>query len=323
MPDQSTQIVLGGAGFLGSHLCEHLVKEGHVVYCIDNLVTGSLTNLRPFQKKIQFLRGDAAEVICRLAHLRNITTVWNLAALASPVAYFDRPLETAWAGAEVHRAALQFATDHNARFVFTSTSEVYGDPAVHPQPETYWGNVNSAGLRACYDESKRYGEALAMIFYRQYGLDVRIARLFNTYGPRMASGDGRMVPAFLTAALKGSALPVHGDGKQTRSMCYVDDTIDGLLSLGAVEATDLPHDHPIINIGNPEETSVLEIAVACWRAVYGPNTDPQLVRTKRHPDDPNRRCPDISRARNLLGWSPKISLEEGLKRACDWFRPPV
>jgi len=314
-----THVVLGGAGFLGSHLCRSLADTGGTVLCVDNLITGSLRNIHSLRRlhNFDFIHADVTEV--EKYERRNIATVWNLAALASPVAYLSRPLETAWAGAEAHRAALELATRQGARFFFAGTSEVYGDPEVHPQPETYWGNVNPLGLRACYDESKRYGEALAMIFSREYGLDVRLARIFNTYGPNMALDDGRMIPAFIKAASTKSAMPIHGDGSQTRSLCFVSDLIDGLMRFMAAEPDSLPTP-PVINLGNPTETTVLEVAHACWAAIHGPDVTPRTVSTAPNPDDPKRRCPDITRAKEFLGWSPEVDLEAGLLKTADYFQ---
>ena len=323
MPNNAPQrhLVTGGAGFLGSHLCGTLLRYGDAVVCVDNLLTGSLRNIETLKKNPQFcfIRGDAVQALTKLKD-EPFDVVWSLAALASPIAYFDRPLETAWAGADVHRTALEFAADRGAKFLYSSTSEVYGSPEIHPQPETYWGNVNSMGPRAVYDESKRYGESLAMVFYRSMGLDVRIARIFNTYGPLTKIDDGRMIPAFLGAALRGNPLPIHGDGAQTRSLCYVNDLIDGFIALSVVERTSLPKDHPVINLGNPTENTVREVAEACWKAVHGPKSEPKIHWTKPHPDDPPRRCPDISRAIEVLCWEPKIGLEDGLQRTAAWLR---
>lgn len=321
-PRLGHNVVLGGAGFLGTHLCRRLLRDGaSQVTCIDSLVTGSLRNVREHAgaSAFRFIHGDGADVLRNQYLGDDVAAVWNLAALASPVWYFNRPLETAWAGAEVHRAAMEFAVARGARFLFTGTSETYGDPQVHPQPESYWGNVNPCGPRACYDESKRYGEMLTSVFFRQYGLDARIARLFNTYGPTMALDDGRMIPAFLAAAIRGVAMPLHGDGSQTRSLIYVDDMIEGLVRLMDVDEDKLP-DPPVVNLGNPHETTVREVAERCWAAIHGAGIEPALVVTKRHPDDPNRRCPDIGRAKELLGWEPEVKLEEGLKRTAEWFR---
>ena len=314
-----THVVLGGAGFLGSHLCRSLADTGATVLCVDNLITGSLRNIQTLRRahNFEFIHADVTEV--EKYERRNIVTVWNLAALASPVAYLSKPLETAWAGAEAHRSALELATRHGARFFFAGTSEVYGDPQVHPQPESYWGNVNPLGLRSCYDESKRYGEALSMIFAREYGLDVRIARIFNTYGPNMALDDGRMIPAFLKAASTGSPMPIHGDGTQTRSLCFVSDLIEGFMRFMAAEQGALPAP-PVINLGNPTETTVLEVAEACWEAVHGPDSRFRTASAAPNPDDPRRRCPDITLAREHLRWSPEVDLKAGLATTADYFQ---
>lgn len=318
----TTHVIVGGAGFLGSHLCDAALQRGARVVAIDSLVTGSLDNIQHLlaEERFEFTRGDGAEAVRNL-YLRGPGAVvfWSLAALASPVAYFTRPLETLWAGAEVHRAVLEAATDAGAKIVYASTSETYGDPEVHPQPESYWGNVNPLGLRACYDEGKRFGEAMSMVYRRFYGLDVRIARLFNTYGPRMATDDGRMVPAFLKAALLNEDMTVHDGGQQTRSLCYVDDLIAGLCHLADAPFSKLP-DPPVVNLGNPTENTVREVAEACWKAAHGPDSAPKLHHTEGNPDDPKRRCPDITRARGLLGWEPTTPLGEGLQHTAEYLR---
>jgi len=325
-------VVTGGAGFLGAHICRAILSQASkevVVICVDNLVTGSMANIRDLLDgpRFRFVLGDAAVALPGGAVVPpgRVTHVWALAALASPRAYFARPMETAWAGAEAHRRTLEFAAAHGARVLYTSTSEVYGDPEEHPQSETYRGNLDPVGVRACYDESKRYGEMIAAVFYREHGLDVRIARLFNVYGPGMAQDDGRMIPAFICAALRGAPLPVHGEGKQTRSLCYVEDAIIGLRALMDAPQSafhSLPHGGlPIINIGNPSETPVEAVARACWKAVR--EDDPRIAYVGGNPDDPRRRCPDIARARKILHWGPQIDLTEGLRRTAVWFRTQI
>lgn len=316
--------VVGGAGFLGSHLCTALLlREDVSVWCVDNLVTGSIRNIEHLRQepRFRFFRADGAEFLKSVGRQEHVATVWNLAALASPIAYFSRPLETLWAGAEVHRAALEFATDHGARCIFSSTSEVYGDPEVHPQPETYWGRVNPVGFRSQYDESKRYGESMAAVFRRYYGLDIRVARIFNTYGPGMAVDDGRMIPAFFKAAFRKAPLPVHGQGNQTRSLCYVSDLIDGLLALEMASRSCLEELTPqsTINLGNPHEETVETFARLCWASVHGPDSFANIVYTDRHPDDPGRRCPDIRLAREVLSWQPRVGFKEGLDKTKRWF----
>jgi nucleoside-diphosphate-sugar epimerase len=306
-------LVTGGAGFIGSHLCRALLERGAQVVCVDNLITGTLENISDLAGRSGFVFafGDMANRNAVETVVRDFDAVCHLASLASPIAYQQRPLETLWAGAEATRAVLEMAVERCARLVFTSTSEVYGNPDVHPQPETYWGNVNPVGPRACYDESKRFAEALCLTYARVFGLDVRIARIFNTYGPAMRSDDGRLVPTFITRAMRQEPLPIHGDGKQTRSLCHVSDTVDGLLRLLAVRREVLPSP-PVINIGNPDEHTVLEIGETIWRMV-NPGVPPKYVHLQRPKDDPSKRCPDIRLARQRLGWEPKMDLESGLR----------
>lgn len=316
-------VIIGGAGFLGSHICEAIIRNGGRVLCVDSLVTGSLENLQWLmgEGRFSFLRGDGVD---RIAELRRgdpgrIGSVWSLAALASPVAYATRPMETLWAGAEVHRACLELAADHGARVVYTSTSEVYGDPEIHPQPESYRGSVDPIGPRSQYDESKRFGEAMAMAYMRTLGVDVRIARLFNTYGPRMALEDGRLVPTFLKAALLGAPLLVQGDGLQTRSLAYVDDIVDALMRLCVLDRQAMPT-RPTVNIGAEDERTVLDIAQACLAATGRPTTS-QILHGPAAEDDPRRRRPDISLATALLGgWTPSTPLGVGLARTAEWMR---
>ena len=315
-------IVTGCAGFLGSHLVHTLLARGDHVIGVDSLISGGIDRISASlsHPHFQFVRGDAAHVLPGLKPSERIHYVWALAALASPVHYFKRPLETAWAGADAHRAALDFAADRAARFFYTSTSELYGDPDVVPTPETYVGRINSLSLRAPYDASKLYGETLAAIFARSVGLDVRITRLFNSYGPGMPASDGRVVPAYIDAALKGDALPVHGDGKQTRSFCYVDDTIRGMLAFMDADRGALrpAGDPPVINIGNPAEISMMALARACWKAVR--DDEPRISPLAPNPDDPRRRSPDITRAREILRWQPTVDLSDGLRRTAAWLR---
>jgi dTDP-glucose 4,6-dehydratase len=299
-----TSVVTGGAGFLGSHLCDYLVEHGHRVVCVDNLETGSLEN-------IDHLRGDAFsfiyhDVVEPIAVDEPVDYVFHLAALASPVDYLRAPLKSLKVGSYGTHNALGLAKWKRARFLISSTSEVYGDPQVHPQPETYWGNVNPIGPRGVYDEAKRYAEALTMTYHAQQGVDTCIARIFNTYGPRMRPHDGRASVNFLNQAIAGKPLTVYGDGSQTRSLCYVDDLIRGLYLLM------MSDEHLPVNIGNPDhEVSMLELAQTVIR-ISGSTSE--VVFEALPIDDPQIRRPDITRARQLLGWSPEIDLDEGLRR---------
>ena len=308
-----TAVVTGGAGFLGSHLCDHLVSKGYRVICIDNLDTGSLQN-------VEHLRGDEflfinQDVTLHLDIPEPVDVLYHLAALASPIDYLRMPLHSLKVGSYGTHNALGLAKFKRARFLLASTSEVYGDPQVHPQPETYWGNVNPIGPRGVYDEAKRYSEAMAMAYHSQQGVDTSIARIFNTYGPRMRPSDGRAVPTFVRQALEGKPLTVFGDGTQTRSFCYVDDLIRGLVAL-AESGEHLP-----VNLGNPAEFTLNELAEVVLRIT---GSKSELVYEALPVDDPQVRQPDITRARQLLGWEPKIQLEEGLRRMLPTFgREPV
>jgi len=308
-----TAVVTGGAGFLGSHLCDHLVSRDYRVICIDNLDTGSLQN-------VEHLRGDSflfinQDVTSHLEIDEPVEFVYHLAALASPIDYLRMPLHSLKVGSYGTHNALGLAKFKRARFLLASTSEVYGDPQVHPQPETYWGNVNPIGPRGVYDEAKRYSEAMAMAYHSQQGVDTSIARIFNTYGPRMRPSDGRAVPTFVRQALEGKPLTVFGDGTQTRSFCYVDDLIRGLVAL-AESGEHLP-----VNLGNPAEFTLNELAEAVIRITASKS---ELVYEALPVDDPQVRQPDITRARQLLGWEPEIQLEEGLRRMLPSFgREPI
>ena len=308
-----TAVVTGGAGFLGSHLCDYLVSRDFRVICVDNLDTGSLQN-------VQHLRGDAFEFVNHdvTEHLEveePVDFVYHLAALASPIDYLRMPLHSLKTGSYGTHNALGLAKFKRARFLLASTSEVYGDPEVHPQPETYWGNVNPIGPRGVYDEAKRYAEAMTMAYHGQQGVDTAIVRIFNTYGPRMRPNDGRAVPTFVRQALEGKPLTVFGDGTQTRSFCYVDDLIRGLVLL-AESGEHLP-----VNIGNPGEFTLNELAHTVLRLT---GSKSEIVHEALPIDDPQVRQPDITRARQLLGWEPEIELEEGLRRMLPTFgREPV
>src|SRR4051794_30232019 len=298
-----TCLVTGGAGFLGSHLCDELLRRGHRVICVDNFDTGSLANIEHIRRpEFRFLQTD---IVTPFFVDEHVDFVYHLASPASPIDYLRLPLQTLKVGSYGTHNALGLAKWKRARFLLASTSEVYGDPNIHPQPETYWGNVNPIGPRGVYDEAKRYAEALTMAYHRQQGVDTCIVRIFNTYGPRMRPRDGRAIPTFLRQALANEPLTVFGDGSQTRSFCYVDDLIRGLVAL--VESGE----HFPVNIGNPQELSLLELAEA---VVSVTGSKSEIVFEALPVDDPQVRQPDITRARQLLGWEPKVALDEGLRR---------
>jgi dTDP-glucose 4,6-dehydratase len=298
-----TAVVTGGAGFLGSHLSDALVADGYRVICVDNLETGSLQN-------VEHLRGDSFVFVSHdlTRHVdidEPVDFIFHLASPASPIDYLRLPLQTLKVGSYGTHNALGLAKLKRARFLLASTSEVYGDPAIHPQPESYWGNVNPIGPRGVYDEAKRYAEALTMAYHRQQGVDTCIVRIFNTYGMRMRPYDGRAIPTFLRQALANQPITVFGDGSQTRSFCYVDDLVRGLVAL-AKSGEHLP-----VNIGNPQELTLLQLAEAVIEAT---GSKSQIVFEALPVDDPQVRQPDITRARQLLGWEPQIPLQEGLRR---------
>jgi len=298
-----TALVTGGAGFLGSHLCDRLVEDGYRVICVDSLETGSLQN-------VEHLRGDSFffinhDITRHLEVEEPIDVLYHLASPASPIDYLRLPLQTLKVGSHGTHNALGLAKWKRARFLLASTSEVYGDPLIHPQPETYWGNVNPIGPRGVYDEAKRYAEALTMAYHRQQGVDTCIVRIFNTYGPRMRPHDGRAIPTFVRQALANEPITVFGDGSQTRSFCYVDDLIRGLKALAG------SGEHLPVNIGNPAEYTLLELAKKVLEAT---GSTSEIVFEALPVDDPKVRQPDITRARQLLGWEPQVSLEEGLRR---------
>ena len=303
-------LIAGAAGFIGSHLCDRLLDEGHEIVGLDNLLTGSPSNLAHLEgnPRFSFIRHDITEP-CGVPG--PVDLVFNLASPASPKDYLAHPVETLRTGAEGSRNLLELALKKGAAYVLASTSECYGDPLEHPQKETYWGNVNPVGPRSCYDESKRFAEAITMAYHRRHGLPTHIARIFNTYGPRMQHDDGRIVPNFIRQALRGEPMTVYGDGSQTRSFCYVDDLVEGLIRLSR-SAERLP-----VNLGNPEERTVLEFAELI-RTLTGSRSE--IVFEPLHEDDPQRRRPDIGKAQAVLGWSPRIGLEEGLRRTIEWFR---
>jgi dTDP-glucose 4,6-dehydratase len=308
-----TAVVTGGAGFLGSHLCDRLIARDFRVICIDNLDTGSLQNVEHLRgENFDFRNHDITQ---HVEVDEAVDFVYHLASPASPIDYARLPLQTLKVGSYGTHNALGLAKFKRARFLLASTSEVYGDPQVHPQPETYWGNVNPIGPRGVYDEAKRYAEAMAMAYHRQQGVDTAIARIFNTYGPRMRPNDGRAVPTFVRQAQEGKPLTVFGDGTQTRSFCYVDDLIRGLAAL-AESGEHLP-----VNLGNPNEFSMNQLAETVLRVT---GSKSEVIHEALPVDDPQVRQPDITRARQLLGWEPEIELEEGLRRMLESVgREPV
>lgn len=307
-------VVTGGAGFLGVHLCARLLADGHEVVCVDNMITG-----RP--EHAEHLADEHPETFTFLKHDisgplyldGDVGAVLHFASLASPIDYAAFPIQTLKVGALGTWQTLGLARAKGARFLLASTSETYGDPLVNPQPESYWGNVNPVGPRGCYDESKRYAEAMAMAYHRTHGLDTRIVRIFNVYGPNMRAHDGRAIPEFINQALNGAPLTVHGDGSQTRSFCYVDDEIEGIVRLLWLE----PGFAEPVNIGNPNEMTVLEMAKLIIEVT---GSTSEIAYADRPVDDPSVRRPDITRARELLGWEPRIDVREGLRRTVEYFR---
>ncbi len=306
----STAVVTGGAGFLGSHLCERLLAEGHRVICVDNLVTGRRENVAALlaDPRFRFVHHDISRP---LEIDEKVDRILHFASPASPLDYLELPIQTLKVGSLGTHNSLGLAKAHRARFLLASTSEVYGDPLVHPQPESYWGNVNPVGPRGVYDEAKRFAEAMTMAYHRYHGLDTRIVRIFNTYGPRMRARDGRVVPAFIQQALLGEPMTVFGDGNQTRSFCFVSDLVEGIYRL---LESDL---HEPCNIGNPSEMTVLEFARRIRAATASTS---EIVFRELPVDDPRTRQPDITLARTRLGWEPVVSLDEGLGRTIDYFR---
>ena len=302
----ATCLVTGGAGFLGSHLCDELLRRGHRVLCVDNLETGSLRNIQHIRDpQFVFLQADIVEPYFTD---EPVDIVYHAASPASPIDYLRLPLHTLKVGSYGTHHSLGLAKAHRARFLLFSTSEVYGDPQIHPQPEHYWGHVNPIGPRGVYDEAKRYAEALTMAYHRQQGVDTGIVRIFNTYGPRMRPNDGRAIPTFLRQALTEKPITVFGDGSQTRSFCYVDDLVRGIIAL-AESGEHLP-----VNVGNPAEFTLLELAEA---VVEVTGSASEIVYEALPTDDPKVRRPDIARARELLGWEPEVELLEGLRRTID------
>jgi dTDP-glucose 4,6-dehydratase len=310
-------LISGAAGFLGSHLCDRFLNEGAEVVGVDNLITGHRDNLAHLanERRFEYVEADVATSLARRAALGgHFDGVLHLASLASPIDYLEHPIETLDAGSLGTRNMLEVARTDGARFFLASTSEVYGDPLEHPQRETYWGNVNPIGPRSCYDESKRFAEAITMAYHRVHGVDTRIVRIFNTYGPRMRPRDGRVVSNFIVQALTGEPITIYGDGSQTRSFCYVDDEIDGIFRLytrGDAQPT---------NVGNPAEYNMRQLAEVIVELT---GTKMPIVYQPLPQDDPKVRQPDISRARTQLGWEPKVPLREGLTRTIEYFRSLV
>ena len=301
-------LVTGGAGFVGSFLCDRLIDEGHEVIAIDNFFTGNKSNLRQLEHNPNFelIRHDIVEPV-----LLEVDWIFNLACPASPIHYQYNPVKTAKTNVMGTLNMLGLAKRVNARILQASTSEVYGDPQVHPQPESYFGNVNPVGLRSCYDEGKRLAETLMMDYHRQSQVDVKIIRIFNTYGPRMHPDDGRVVSNFIVAALKGEPITIHGDGLQSRSFCYVTELVDAMYRMMQTEDLTGP-----VNTGNPGEFTMIELAE---KVLEMTNSSSKLIKTAARPDDPGRRRPDITLAKKRLGWEPKITLEEGLRPTIDYF----
>lgn len=303
-------LITGGAGFLGSHLCDYFLAQQHQVVCMDNLATGDVGNIAPLTSRsdFTFVRHDLTE---RMEAPGPLDWVLHFACPASPADYMRLPIQTLEVGAIGTRNALEMARARGARFLLASTSEVYGDPKVNPQAEGYWGNVNPVGERSVYDEAKRFAEALTMAYHRTHGIDIRIARIFNTYGPRMRPNDGRAIPTFVRQALAGEPLTVFGEGNQTRSFCYVTDLVDGISRLMRA-AFNQP-----VNLGNPNEMTMLELA---RRVLAATGARSPIIHQPLPRDDPQVRRPDITRARQLLGWEPRVALEEGLRVTVEWFR---
>jgi len=305
-------VVTGGAGFLGSHLCDRLLAEGWEVLAVDNFITGALGNVGHLAKNAKFkLENEDVSKNGALQVDGEVAYVLHFASPASPPDYLKHPIATMMVGSIGTQNGLELALRKKAKFFMASTSECYGDPKMSPQKEEYWGHVNSVGPRAVYDEAKRFSEAMTMAYHRHHGVDTRIVRIFNTYGPRMRLNDGRALPNFVFQALSGQALTIYGDGKQTRSFCYVDDLIDGIYKLM------LSDEHMPVNIGNPQEITILEFAERIRKHF---DNVPQIIFEPLPQDDPKRRCPDISKAKRILKWEPKINLEEGLKRTLAYFK---
>jgi nucleoside-diphosphate-sugar epimerase len=315
-------LVAGGAGFIGSHLCARLLREGHTVVCVDNLLTGAERNIAPLRAgemaaRFTFVQRDVTEPFDRAGEatdaLTAIDAIFQLASPASPIGYWNHPFETIRVNTIGTTNLLELARKHGARLLTASTSESYGDPLVHPQREDYYGNVNPIGVRACYDESKRLGETITMEYVRRLGVDARIVRIFNTYGSNSQLNDGRMIPNFITQALAHQPVTIHGTGEQTRSICYVDDLVDGLMRALFTEQTT----GQVYNLGNPEEQTIKQWAQRIIRLCDSPSA---LVFEAKREDDPERRRPNIEKARTQLGWEPRVTPDDGLTRTIAWFR---
>jgi dTDP-glucose 4,6-dehydratase len=311
--EKIVSVVTGGAGFLGSHLCDKLIKENHHVICIDNLITGDTANISHLlgNERFRFLKHDVTEYIFIDGPINNIL---HFASPASPIDYLKLPIQTLKVGSLGTHKALGLAKAKKARILLASTSEVYGDPLIHPQKENYWGNVNPIGSRGVYDEAKRFAEALTMAYNRYHGVDTRIVRIFNTYGPRMRVEDGRAIPAFMSQALRGEDVTVFGDGSQTRSVCYVDDLIDGIYRLLRSDEV-----NPV-NIGNPDELTMLQLAEEILEITTSTS---KIVFQPLPEDDPKVRQPDITRAKSLLKWEPKVNRREGLLKTLEYFKKKI
>ncbi len=310
MKEKPVTVVTGGAGFLGSHLCDKLIENGHKVICLDNLITGNLENIAHLfgNENFRFIKYDVTEFIHVDGKVDNIL---HFASPASPIDYLKYPIQTLKVGSLGTHKALGLAKAKKAKFLLASTSEVYGDPEIHPQPETYWGNVNPIGPRGVYDEAKRFAEAMTMAYHRYHGVDTRIVRIFNTYGPRMRLDDGRVLPTFISQALKGEDLTVFGDGSQTRSFCYVDDLIEGIFRLLNTDY------HEPVNLGNPDEITILEFAEEVLKHT---GSKSKITFQELPIDDPKVRQPDITLARRLLNWEPKVSRTDGIKITLEYFK---
>ena len=302
-------LITGGAGFIGSHLSDRFIADGHTVVCVDNFITGSEANIAHLRSRptFHFIQHDITKP---LEPDGPIDLILHFASPASPIDYLKLPIQTLKVGSLGTLNALGIAKAKRAKFLLASTSEVYGDPQVHPQVETYWGHVNPIGPRGVYDEAKRFAEAMTMAYHRAHGVDTRIVRIFNTYGPRMRAQDGRAIPAFISQALRGEPLTVFGEGKQTRSFCYVDDLVDGIVRLAQADY------HDPVNLGNPEEYTILTLAQRILELAKG---ESQIVFHPLPQDDPKQRCPDISVAKRILRWEPKARLAEGLRTTIEWF----
>jgi len=303
-------LITGGAGFIGSHLCDRFLADGHSVLCIDNFITGSERNIASLRSQPAF-RFVSHDISKPFEPDGPVDLILHFASPASPIDYLKLPIQTLKVGSLGTLNALGIAKAKRARFILASTSEVYGDPQVHPQVESYWGHVNPVGPRGVYDEAKRFAEAMTMAYHRYHGLDTRIVRIFNTYGPRMRAEDGRAIPAFISQALRGEPLTVFGTGSQTRSFCYIDDLVEGIARLTRAES------HDPVNLGNPGEYTILQLA----ERILALTKSTSRIEFRPLPqDDPKQRCPDITRARTLLGWQPTVDVDTGLARTIEWFR---